>query len=311
MMKISDEQMISRLAFPKGNPADGKIDVVLDTDTYNEIDDQFALSYLIKSDDRLSLKAIYAAPFFNQHSQSPADGMEKSYDEIFHLLELMGRKDLKSIVYKGSTSYLPSEQEGISSPAAEDLARRAMEYSKDAPLYVIAIGAITNIASAILRNPEIKERIVVVWLGGHSHTWPDTKEFNMMQDVAAARIIFGSGIPLIQLPCMGVVSACTTSGPELSYWLKGKNPLCDYLLKHTVEEAEAYESSSCWTRAIWDITAVAWLLDEKFTASRLVRAPIPEYDFHYAFDDTRHFMRYVYHVNRDLIFEDLFQKLTK
>lgn len=310
-MKTKDEEMIARLSFPKGDPATGKIDVVLDTDTYNEIDDQFALSYLIQSDDRLSLKAIYAAPFFNQHSENPADGMEKSYQEIFHLLELMKRNDLKQIVFKGSPTYLSNEKEPVVSPAAQDLAQRATAYSSQSPLYVIAIGAITNIASAILLNPDIIDRIVVVWLGGHSYAWPNTEEFNMMQDIAAARIIFGSGVPLIQLPCMGVVSACTTSGPELNYWLKGKNSLCDYLVNHTAEEAKLYEASSCWTRAIWDITAVAWLIDERFTDSKLVRAPIPEYDFHYAYDDTRHLIRYIYHINRDLIFEDLFKKLSR
>ena len=54
------------------------MDVVLDTDTYNEIDDQYALSYLVKSGDKLHLKAVYAAPFFNEKSTGPEDGMEKS-----------------------------------------------------------------------------------------------------------------------------------------------------------------------------------------------------------------------------------------
>jgi hypothetical protein len=49
----------------------GKVDVVIDTDTYNEIDDQFALAYLIKSHEKLNLKAINAAPFFNQKSDAP------------------------------------------------------------------------------------------------------------------------------------------------------------------------------------------------------------------------------------------------
>ena len=31
----------------------GPVDVVLDTDTYNEIDDQYALAYLVRSDDEL------------------------------------------------------------------------------------------------------------------------------------------------------------------------------------------------------------------------------------------------------------------
>ena len=68
---INNEDLIFRLRKPQG-----KVDVVLDTDTYNEIDDQFALSYLVKSDEKLNLKAIYAAPFFNHRSDSPADGMD-------------------------------------------------------------------------------------------------------------------------------------------------------------------------------------------------------------------------------------------
>ncbi|GHV62016.1 hypothetical protein AGMMS49587_07680 [Spirochaetia bacterium] len=40
-----------------------------------------------------------------------------------------------------------------------------MHYSEDNPLYVIAIGTITNVASALLIKPEIKDRIVIIWLG--------------------------------------------------------------------------------------------------------------------------------------------------
>ena len=36
----------------------GIVDAVLDTDTYNEIDDQFALSLMIKSPERINLKAV-------------------------------------------------------------------------------------------------------------------------------------------------------------------------------------------------------------------------------------------------------------
>lgn len=289
----------------------GTVDVVIDTDTYNEIDDQFALAYLIKSDEKLNLKAIYAAPFFNDHSTGPADGVEKSYQEIMHILTLMEREDLKKNVYRGSENYLPSESEPVISDAAQDLAARAMQYSTEKPLYVVAIGAITNIASALLLNPEIKNRIVLIWLGGHAHNWPDTREFNMFQDVAGARIVFGCGVPLVQLPCMGVVSSFTTSGPELEYHLRGKNKLCDYLIDHTTQEAVHYNKRPTWTRVIWDVTAVAWLLDASFMKDTLVHSPIPEYDDRYSFDPHRHFIRYVYHIDRDALFEDLFKKLSR
>ena len=284
------------------------VDVVLDTDTYNEIDDQYALSYLLSYVEKLHTKAIYAAPFYNSHSTGPADGMERSYQEILHLLELMKREDLKSHVYRGSDRYLPDEKTPVVSPAAEHLCELAMNYSAEKPLYVIAIGAITNIASAILLRPEIIDRIVLIWLGGHAVNWPDTKEFNMYQDVAAARIVFGCGAPLVQLPCMGVVSAFTVSEAELLYWLKDKNALCDYLVQHTVDEV-TYAAGKPWSRVLWDVTAVAWLTGD-FTCGITIPSPIPEYDHHYGSNPQRHPIHYVYHIHRDALVQDLFSRLS-
>ena len=305
-MSIDNARLIRRLEKPKG-----RVDVVIDTDTYNEIDDQYALSYLIKSDEKLDLKAIYAAPFFNEKSTGPADGMEKSYREIMNVLTLLEREDLKEHVYRGSTEYLPSETEPVIPDAAKDLAKRAMDYTEEHPLYVVAIAAITNVASALLLNPDIKNRIVLIWLGGNATNWPDNKEFNLYQDVAGARIVFGCGVPLVQLPCMGVVSAFTTSGPELEYHLRGKNKLCDYLVNVTTTEAAACNGGPVWTRPIWDVTAVAWLLDDDFEEDCLIHSPIPEYDNRYAFDNNRHFIKYVYHIKRDKLFADLFAKLSR
>lgn len=305
-MSIDNARLIRRLEKPKG-----RVDVVIDTDTYNEIDDQYALSYLIKSDEKLDLKAIYAAPFFNEKSTGPADGMEKSYREIMNVLTLLEREDLKEHVYRGSTEYLPSETEPVISDAAKDLAERAMNYTEEHPLYVVAIAAITNVASALLLNPDIKNRIVLIWLGGNATNWPDNKEFNLYQDVAGARIVFGCGVALVQLPCMGVVSAFTTSGPELEYHLRGKNKLCDYLVNVTTTEAAACNGGPVWTRPIWDVTAVAWLLDGDFEEDCLIHSPIPEYDNRYAFDNNRHFIKYVYHIKRDKLFADLFAKLSR
>ena len=283
-------------------------DVILDTDAYNEIDDQFAIAYMLANRERLNVKAIYAAPFHNSRSSGPRDGMEKSYDEIKKVLSLIGgTKEIE--VLRGSGQYLSDEKTPVISPAAEHLAKLARNYSAAAPLYVVAIGAITNIASAILINPEITDNIVVVWLGGNALWWHDTKEFNLYQDVAAARIIFGCGVPFVQLPCMGVVSAFTISEAELEKWLSGKNKICDYLARNTIGEASGYAGGKPWTRVIWDVTAVAWLIDGRFFCERLERSPIPEYDGHFAHDSRRHFMKYIYHINRDALAEDLFAKL--
>lgn len=302
---LTTAQRLTLLECPKG-----KVDMVLDTDAYNEIDDQFAISYALGAKEKLNLLALYAAPFLNARSQSPLDGMEKSYEEILKLLKLAGEH---TPVFKGSDTYLPNETTPVESPAARDLAARAMAYSPEKPLYVVAIGAITNVASALLMQPEIADRIVVVWLGGHAIDWPDTKEFNMKQDVASARVVFGSGAPLVMLPCMGVVSAFTSTGPELTHWLKGKNALSDYLVEQTVDEANTYAAGRVWSRVIWDVTAVSWLLNDtgKLMQDRLIPTPIPEYDHHYGFDPRRPLCKYVYHIARDALLGDLFAKVTQ
>jgi len=287
---------------------DKSIDVVLDTDAYNEIDDQFAISYLLKSKEKLNVKAICAAPFLNLRSKSAKDGMEKSYDEILKLLSLM-RETVD--VFKGAECYLEDEKTPVVSDASKMLARLSDEYSSERPLYVVAIGAITNIASALLLNPEMKNRVVVVWLGGHAHHYHDTKEFNMMQDIAAARVVMQSGVPFVQLPCVGVVDNFTISKPELEYWLKGKNKLADYLATNTIDEAESYAKGTPWTRVIWDVTAVAWLLNDgdRFMKSRIIPTPIPNKEYRYEFDHKGELMAYVYHINRDALMRDMIEKL--
>ena len=301
---MTNEQRMKNLSVPSS-----PVDVVLDTDTFNEIDDQFAIAYLLSCKEKLNTKAIYAAPFYNANSSGPADGMEKSYLEIFKVLALMG----ESVeVFKGSDAFLKDEKTPLLSPAALDLAERAKAYSPENPLYVVAIGAITNIASAILINPDVAENTVVVWLGGHAYHYHNTREFNMMQDVAASRVVMQSGVPFVQLPCQGVVSGFTISKPELLYWLKGKNKLSDYLAENTIKEADGYALGKPWTRPIWDVTAVAWLMNDKdrFMFSRVSPLRLSDYGNQYEAAMEDQSIRYVFHIKRDALMNDLIKRLT-
>lgn len=286
-----------------------RVDVILDTDAFNELDDQFAIAYMLRSVEKLNTKALYAAPFYNENSDGPADGMEKSYNEILKITEFMNEK---TEVFRGSDKYLPDENTPVMSDAARDLAQRAMNYTPENPLYVVAIGAITNIASAMLINPEICERIVVVWLGGHALHWENTKEFNMYQDIAAARVVMSSESPFVQLPCMGVVSEFRISEPELEFWLKGKNAIANYLAENTINVVNSYAKGTAWTRVIWDVTAVAWLLNdnERFMHTRIIPTRLPEYSGAYSEAAIDKPMCYAYLIERDNLMTDLVKKLS-
>lgn len=288
-------------------------DVLLDTDAFNETDDQFAIAYLLAASEFLHPVAFTAAPFHNSNSSGPADGMEKSYQEILKILELSNRPDLKPCVARGSTAYLPDEATPIHSQAADEIVRAAMSHTPECPLYLIAIGALTNIASALLIEPKIISRIVIVSLCGHALHWPDTNEFNMAQDVAAARIVFGCKAPLVQLPCAGVVDHLLTTAPELNFWLRGKNAVCDYLCDNTISAAESYAKGKPWSRVIWDISTIAWMLDpdEVMMSTKFIPSPVPEYNHRYGLRPTNHPIGYVWHINRDAIFEHMFRCLAR
>lgn len=299
--KLSEARRLERLA-----PPAGRAEMVLDTDTFNEIDDQFAVVQSLLSPERLAVQAIYAAPFHNARSTGPADGMEKSHEEI---LRLLNRLDVspEGFVFRGSTSFLPAEGQPVESPAAADLVRRAMDRPADGdPLYVVAIGAITNVASALLAEPRLVERIVVVWLGGHAYHWPTAHEFNLKQDVPAARVVFDSGVPLVQVPCNPVASHLLTTLAEIECWAAGQGAIGDYLC----EIFKTYSDDHLgWAKVLWDLSGPGWLLKADWVPTHLVPSPILTDQVTWSFDAARHRVRVATHVNRNGIFRDLFTKL--
>ena len=300
--KISESERIQKL-----NPPEGKVRMVLDTDTYNEIDDQFAVVYALLSKESFSVEALYAAPFTNNRSTGAEDGMEKSYEEILRLLDRLDI-DPEGFVFKGSREYLTDLKNPPESPAALDLIKKAKSASPDNPLYVVAVGAITNVSSAILIDPSIIDNIVVVWLGGNSIHWPHTREFNFAGDLKASRLIFDCGVPLVQFPCTPVVTHFATTVPEMETYLKGQGAIGDYLLEIYKDYRKDHYA---WSKVLWDMTAVAWLINADWTPSNLIHSPIVTDQYTFSFDDSKHLIRAVYHIRRDPIFRDFFTKIEE
>ena len=278
--------------------------IILDTDTYNEIDDQFALAYAMLSPERIKLLSVNAAPFLNSRSTSPADGMMKSYNEIQRIMRLVD-PDAAVPYYKGSERFHDDKKVPVESEAADNIINTVM--ATDERVYIVAIGAITNVASAIIKCPEIAKRAVVIWLGGHALTYKDTREFNLYQDVMSAQVVFDSGIPLIQIPCAGMCTEFVTTIPELEYYLRGKNELCDYL----VDIVRSYTKKPYgWSKVVWDVTAVAVLVCPEAFRYSIIPRPYVTLEGRYAFNTEREQYIYVNKLSRDPVYADLFIKLS-
>ena len=296
--KLSDEILLSRL-----KPNTEKIKVVIDTDTYNEVDDQFAVVYALLSPEQIDVEAIYAAPYHNSRSNGPADGMEKSYKEILKLMDKMGMQH-KDLVYRGSKEFLKNKNQPVESDAARDLVKRAMV--SEEPLYVLTLGAPTNVASAILMEPKIIEKIVVVWLGGKSLEWDTAREFNLLQDMESSKLLFDSGVPLIQVPTEPVTSHLLTTIPELETYLQGKGPIGDYLIEIF---KDYHDNHYAYSKIIWDIAVIAYAIDSSWFKTEIRHSPVLTDQMTYSVDQSRHFIRLVTYLRRDKIFGDMFRKI--
>ena len=279
-----------------------KINVILDTDTYNECDDQFALAYMLKSQDVFNIEAITVAPYSHKHyNESVKEGQEKSYNEILKICKWLNF-DTDNKVYKGSTDYISNGYND-----ENDAVNRIIEIAlKNEKTYIMAIGAITNVALAIKKNSKIIDKIEVIWLGGHSFLQKDNLEFNFKQDIEAVRTVFESKVKLTVIPCNNVASNLRTSVYELNYYLKDKSKLCNYLIDrfyndgyHGIKER----------RVIWDISVIAYLINKSWFKSNNISCPIINDDTSYTKTQNRHEITMVNYLDVNSIYVNLFSKL--
>jgi purine nucleosidase len=296
----SDEQRVRLLSAVPPAP----VRLALDTDAANEIDDQFALVHVLLAPDRARLEAVYAAPFAGGRAADPAEGMRLSKAEIHRVLGVLPDREVP--VFDGSEQWLTEVGRPVPSPAVDDLIERSR--SGDSPLYVVAIGAPTNVASALLADPALAGRIVVVWLGGHALNWGDTAEFNLKQDPDASRVLLDSGVPLVLVPCLGVTDHMITTKAEIDRYVR---PLGDVgaLLAGLYDDYVPDEPGQ--SKVIWDMAATAWVLHQDWLDTELITSPLLTPGLTWSRDPGRHLIRSTTQVHRDQIFGDLFRRLAE
>ena len=278
-----------------------KINVILDTDTYNTWDDQFAVSYMMKSQDIFHIEAITIAPYHWDNSISIEEGQEKSYQEVLKIAKWLNF-NVEGKIFKGATDYLDNGYNEINE-AVEKIIEIA---NKNEKTYIMAIGAITNVALAIKKAPDIIHKIEIVWLGGNSPICENNREFNFRQDVQAVKEIFTSKVKLTIIPCKGVASNLKTSIFELEHYLKGKNELCDYLCtKFYNNEVLGVRTR----RVIWDISVVAYLINKEWFEVKEISCPEINEDLSYHFYENDRKIYMVMYLDADKIYEDVFKKL--
>lgn len=285
--------------------------VILDTDMFNEIDDQFALVYLMKSLDVFDLEAITIAPFLHSGYASTmtiADGTEKSYETTLKILDMLNEPKYKEFVYKGATKYYKDSKE--SNAAVEKIIEIAKRNEKTT---ILAIGAITNVALAIEKAPEVVNKIKVVWLGGNSFLTKDNSEFNFRQDIEAVQKVFDSNVELVVIPCRNVASNLTTTIYELQHYLKQDTELnkylCDIFIQCKKSHFKSEKDEIGSSKTLWDLSAIAYEINADWFKSEMISCPKVLDNGLYEQTTDRHNVIFVNDLYRNKIYQDFFVKL--
>lgn len=281
-----------------------KVNVILDTDTYNECDDQFALAYLLKNQDKFNIEAITVAPYsHSDRKETIEETTEKSYKEILKICNWLNF-ETKNKVFKGSIDYICNGYN-----ENNDAVNKIIEVAnKNEKTYILAIGAITNVALAIKKSPEIINKMEVIWLGGNSFLADNNREFNFEQDVQAVREVFKSKVKLTIIPCRNVASNLRTSIYELEHFLEGKNKLCDYLCQKFCDPEVKLVKDD---QIIWDISVIAYMINKSWFETEEVCCPIIKEDTSYELTESRHKITFVNYLDPNKIYSDLFKKLVE
>lgn len=306
-------------------PPTGLLRVVIDTDAANEIDDPFAIAWALLRPDRLRIEGLYATPYSFAHRRAqmavqehpmfdPPDlGMARSHAAILEVFDRLGQAPAGR-VHRGSTRYIASLEAPERSAATDHLIATAMAMPDDEPLYVVAIGCATNVANALLLEPRIAERIVVVWTSGYpSHAPQVNDSFNLEQDLLASQWLLDSGVPHVYLPGFHVGAQLRLSLPEMERWVRGRGAIGDHLhhlyTHNPLWPLLGITSFEAHSWVIWDLICIAWLLEPEWVPSSLVRTPWLGADRRWVADTARHPMREAHAVQRDAVFRSFFASL--
>ncbi|MEK3914193.1 nucleoside hydrolase [Paenibacillus sp. FSL H7-0331] len=282
-----------------------KIRLIVNSDAKNEADDQYAIVHSLLT-SQFVIKGLIGAHFGSERSKT---SMLDSVKEIKHLLDIMGLSGEYS-VFHGAECAMQDEWTPALSEGAELIVREAMS-DDQRPLFVIFLGAITDLASAYLMNPGIADRLTAVWIGGG--TWPDGgEEFNLANDIHAANVVFSSPMPLWQIP-RNVYSKMRVSLTELKQRVEPCGAIGRYLYDQLLEINQKWANNLCWPRGeVWtlgDSPAVGLLMHDQPFDYDLKPAPRISPDLTYVHHQEERRIRVYRDIDVRFILEDMYAKL--
>ena len=282
-----------------------QVRVITDTDFFNEADDPFAVAQALLS-PKFDNIALVAA-----HCGRGAEQMEESYRGLQDMVAAMALDEQATILH-GAPHALPNQTTPVVSKGAECIVREAMK-DDDRPLFVLLLGPLTDLASALLMEPRIAGRVTAIWIGGGAYP-AGGPEFNLGNDIAAVNVVFGSTMAVWQVP-KNVYEMMPVSLAELDCKVRPQGTLGRWLFDQldAYNQSDSAAASTFRTGETWvlgDNPAPGLLLYEHRFAFDWVPAPYITADQTYAAVGRNRPIRVYRNIDSRLILDDLYAKLA-
>lgn len=282
--------------------------VIISSDVKNEADDQFAIIHQLIT-PMFDVRGIVAAHYESKDPGSHTT-MEKSYQELEKLMSAVEMEDVP--IFRGADAPLRDEKDTAESDGIRFIIEEALR-EDPRPLYITAQGALTDVAAALNQCPQIAGRMTVVWIGGGAYP-QGGREFNLKQDIMAARAVFASQAALWQIPSLAY-SAVEVTMAELAYKVRPCGSpgryLYDEIEEYNFASDEPYELRKGENWCLGDSPVAAVLLQCGWRKNyHWEKAPYIEADMTYSPDPAGKEIRVYDYIDVRMLMEDFYAKLA-
>ena len=233
--------------------------VVLDCDTANEVDDQFAIAHALgQPEGVIDVRAVVSVHNTTAHGPGSRDMYQ---DEAERVVGLCGG-GVPCIT--GAGRPMNSRDEPVPSPGLEFL----IDEASQGPLTVVATGPATDVASLLVAEPGLRENVRVVWLGGFGDAGVYGRhkfhELNGRADIAAWRVLFEEDIDLLLVPGWPAPAKLLVRAAPFAEEVRALgNPATSYLAEILELWVAEYGGpiDAEGEKILWDVACVAAVAD--------------------------------------------------
>lgn len=262
------------------NPVKGQSKVIIDADTANEVDDIVAIARALMS-DKLEILGITAAQWNNEYTWM-LNTVEESWQLNNQILNFKGREDIPSKV--GSEKLVGARWVGNSilelkmnpqpSDASNFIVKTALSMPAGEKLTILVLGAITNVASAILQDPSIIEKISVRFIGTlfdfNKNVW-NKNEFNTRNDLNALDAVLNTpDLDLHILPA-NLVDQLSFKNKSSMARFEGLDGIDALILERW--KLKVPEPNDEWGWIMWDMGLIHTLINPGWFREMTVNTP--------------------------------------